>query len=93
VQGLKFAVAPMEQAIQRHLQVDEVCLFSGLSKQGHEEVVVAIQTDRNIPRSQLESLASNFRRVKSPIFDSHSISASAEWHEKNQSKRIKKTGV
>jgi acyl-coenzyme A synthetase/AMP-(fatty) acid ligase len=71
IQGLKFAAAPMEEAIQRHLQVDEVCLFSGLNKQGYEEVVVAIQTDRSIPRSELESLASNFRRVKNVRFSIH----------------------
>jgi acyl-coenzyme A synthetase/AMP-(fatty) acid ligase len=71
VQGLKFAAAPMEQEIQRHLGVDEVCLFSGLSKQGHEHVVVAIQSDRSIPRSQLEEVASNFRRVKRVRFSIH----------------------
>jgi acyl-coenzyme A synthetase/AMP-(fatty) acid ligase len=64
VQGDKIAAAPMEQKIQRRLQVDEVCMFSGLSNEGHEELVIAIQTDRNIPRSELESLASNFRRAK-----------------------------
>jgi hypothetical protein len=77
----------MEQAIQRHLQVDEVCLFSGLSKQGHEEVVVAIQTDRNIPRSQLESLASNFRRVKRVRFSIHTAFPRAQSGMKKTNRR------
>jgi acyl-coenzyme A synthetase/AMP-(fatty) acid ligase len=87
IKGLKFAAAPMEQAIQRHLQVDEVCLFSGLSKQGHEEVVVAIQTDRNIPRSQLESLASNFRRVKRVRFSIHTAFPRAQSGMKKTNRR------
>ena len=46
LKGEKLATAPIEQEIQRDLQVDEVCIFSGLSEQGHEELVVAIQSDR-----------------------------------------------
>ena len=41
----KISVAPIEQAIQRYLGADEVCLFSGLSEQGHEAIIVAIQSD------------------------------------------------
>ena len=56
----KFAAAPIEQAIQRLLKVDEVCLFSRLTDQGHEEVIVAIQSDRQIDRSDLEAVALEF---------------------------------
>lgn len=87
VQGLKFAAAPMEQEIQRYLQVDEVCLFSGLNKQGHEELVIAIQSDRSIPRSQLEELASNFRRVKKVRFSIHRAFPRAESGMKKTNRR------
>jgi acyl-coenzyme A synthetase/AMP-(fatty) acid ligase len=58
--GQKLATAPIEQAIQRYLGVDEVCLFSGLTKQGHEEVIVALQSDKLIQKSQLEAAAREF---------------------------------
>ena len=58
--GQKVAAAPIEQAIQRYLGVDEVCLFSGLTEQGHEGVIVAIQSDRGIARSQLTAAAREF---------------------------------
>src|SRR5262249_3188696 len=65
------AVAPIEQAIQRDLKVDEVCLFSGLNKQGYEEVVVAIQSNREIEKTELESVAHKFfpsERVRFAIY-------------------------
>ena len=60
VQGAKKAVAPIEQAIQNFLRVDEVCLFSGLNDQGHEELVIAIQSDRDLLQSELDTVASKF---------------------------------
>jgi acyl-coenzyme A synthetase/AMP-(fatty) acid ligase len=56
----KIAAAPIEQAIRHYLRVDEVCLFSGLSDQGHEEVIVVIQSDRGIKKSELETVAHEF---------------------------------
>ena len=64
VKGEKLATAPIEEAIQHNLQVDEVCLFSGLSEQGHEELIIAIQSDRRIPKSQLEAIARKFPRFE-----------------------------
>ena len=87
VQGTKFAAAPMEQTIQQRLQVDEVCLFSGLNKQGYEEVVIAIQSDRSIPRSQLEELASKFRRVKKVRFSIHTAFPRAQSGMKKTNRR------
>jgi acyl-coenzyme A synthetase/AMP-(fatty) acid ligase len=60
LRGQKIAIAPVEQTIQRDLKVDEVCLFSGLNKQGYEEVVVAIQSDREIEQTKLEGVARKF---------------------------------
>ena len=68
LKGEKLATAPIEQEIQRDLQVDEVCIFSGLSEQGHEELVVAIQSDREIPRPQLEAIARIFPRFERVMF-------------------------
>src|SRR5262249_37782643 len=60
LRGQKLAVAPIEQAIQHDLKVEEVCVFSGLNKQGYEEVVVAIQSDRVIEKAKLESVVRKF---------------------------------
>jgi hypothetical protein len=60
LQGVKIAVTPIEQSIQRDLEVDEVCLFSGLNKQGYEEVVVAIQSNREIEKPKLDDVVRKF---------------------------------
>jgi acyl-coenzyme A synthetase/AMP-(fatty) acid ligase len=62
LKGTKIAVAPIEQDIQHVLQVNEVCIFSGLSEEGHEELIVAIESDRVIRKSQLEAVAARFVR-------------------------------
>jgi acyl-coenzyme A synthetase/AMP-(fatty) acid ligase len=60
MQGNKMAVAPIEQRIQARLQVEQVCVFSGLNEEGVEEVVIAIQSDREPAKSELEAVARNF---------------------------------
>jgi acyl-coenzyme A synthetase/AMP-(fatty) acid ligase len=57
VRGHKIAVAPLEDAIQRHLQVEAVCLFSGLNGKGEDELVVAIQSHRDVPRHKLDAIS------------------------------------
>src|SRR5262249_41741468 len=54
VQGRKIAVAPIEQEVQQLLGVDEVCLFSGLNAAGNEELAVAIESSRQLSRSEVE---------------------------------------
>jgi len=56
VQGRKCAVAPIEQVIQQELGVDEVCVFSGLNAAGNEELAVAIESSRQLSRSELEAV-------------------------------------
>jgi acyl-coenzyme A synthetase/AMP-(fatty) acid ligase len=56
VGGLKLAVAPFEEAIQRHLGVEAVCLFSGLSDSGKEEVVIAIESRDALAKPALEGI-------------------------------------
>ena len=56
VQGLKVAVAALEEDIQRHLQVEAVCLFSGLSASGRNELVIAIQANREIQAHELNNI-------------------------------------
>jgi acyl-coenzyme A synthetase/AMP-(fatty) acid ligase len=62
LKGTKTAVAPIEQEIQHSLQVNEVCIFSGFSEEGHEELIVAIESDGKIRSSQLEAVAARFLR-------------------------------
>jgi acyl-coenzyme A synthetase/AMP-(fatty) acid ligase len=71
VRGRKVAVAPIELTIQRSLGVEEVCLFSGLSDAGQEQLVVAIQSDAELPKSVLDPIAgqfSKFERVRFVFF-------------------------
>jgi acyl-coenzyme A synthetase/AMP-(fatty) acid ligase len=70
LEGKKIAAAPLEHAIQRALGVAEVCLFSRLDDDGNEELMVAIQSDHEIPRSQLEAIVPKlpkFQRVRFSI--------------------------
>jgi len=72
VQGAKIAVAPIEQEIQQLLGVDEVCLFSGLNAAGNEELAVAIQSSRQLSRSEVEVVARRcapFETVRVTVFD------------------------
>jgi acyl-coenzyme A synthetase/AMP-(fatty) acid ligase len=71
LRGQKRAVAPIEQAIQRDLKVDEVCLFSGLNKRGYEQVVVAIQSNQEIEKMELESVARKFFPLERVRFTIH----------------------
>ena len=67
VEGQKIAAAPIELAIQRELGVSEVCLFSRLAKDGVEELVLAIESDRAPTKAQLEAVAAQcakFPRVR-----------------------------
>ena len=68
VGGKKYAVAPLEQALQHHLGVDEVCLFSGLNAAGNDELAVAIQSVRQFSRSELEPIARRARSFNSVRF-------------------------
>ncbi len=68
LKGEKVAVAPLEQEIQRALQAEEVCLFTGLSKRGEDEIIIVIQSDRAIPKSQLEAIAGRFPRFEKVRF-------------------------
>jgi acyl-coenzyme A synthetase/AMP-(fatty) acid ligase len=60
LQGRKIAVAPIEQEIQHRLRVDEVCLFSGLNDAAKEVLVIAIQSNRTLQKSDLDAIACKF---------------------------------
>jgi acyl-coenzyme A synthetase/AMP-(fatty) acid ligase len=68
VKGEKLATAPLEQDIQRKLQAEEVCVFSGLTSGGAEELIIAIQSARAIPHSELEAIARSFPRFEKVRF-------------------------
>src|SRR5262249_3507802 len=67
-----FRVAPIEQEIQQVLGVDEVCLFSGLTAAGKEELAVAIQPSRQLSRSEVEVVprrCAPFETVRVTVFN------------------------
>ncbi len=68
LKGEKVAAAPLEQKIQRKLQAEEVCLFSGSSEKGEDEIIIAIQSNRVISKSQLEAIAREFPRFEKVRF-------------------------
>jgi acyl-CoA synthetase (AMP-forming)/AMP-acid ligase II len=61
LQGQKIAVAPVEQKIQNFLGVSAACLFSFLSDDGREELVIAIEANKAPPQSQLDRIAREFK--------------------------------
>jgi acyl-coenzyme A synthetase/AMP-(fatty) acid ligase len=58
--GQKLAVAPIEHNIQHNLGVENVCLFSGISNEGEDEVVIAIESERWPEQSDLNNLGHEF---------------------------------
>jgi acyl-coenzyme A synthetase/AMP-(fatty) acid ligase len=58
--GQKLAVAPMEEKIQTLLGVSAVCLFSGLSSTGEEEVVIAFESEQWPDKSDLNYVGHEF---------------------------------
>jgi fatty-acyl-CoA synthase/long-chain acyl-CoA synthetase len=65
VGGDKYASAPIEQAIQEHLGVDEVCVFARMTEEGDDELAVCIQSDRQPSEAEIKWLNNQFNRVKS----------------------------
>ena len=68
IRGQKLAVAPMEEKIQTLLGVSAVCLFSGLSTTGEEEVVIAIESEQWPEKSKLNHLGHEFAQFDSVRF-------------------------
>jgi acyl-coenzyme A synthetase/AMP-(fatty) acid ligase len=64
LKGEKVATAPLEHEIQQMLGVEEVCVFSGLSSKDAEELIIAVQWHRGIPKSKLEGVAAKFPRFE-----------------------------
>ena len=58
--GQKVAVAPLELELQKLLKVEEVCLFSGLDDAGKEELVVVVQSDRELAKSERDQIVGQF---------------------------------
>ena len=66
--GTKFAVAPIEQRLQRHLGADEVCLFAHLNDTGQEELIVAIQSSSAPAQAKLDDVRREFSAFESVKF-------------------------
>jgi acyl-coenzyme A synthetase/AMP-(fatty) acid ligase len=58
--GQKVAVAPLELELQNLLKVEEVCLFSGLDGAGREQLVVVVQSDRELAKSERDQIVGQF---------------------------------
>jgi acyl-coenzyme A synthetase/AMP-(fatty) acid ligase len=69
LQGQKVAVAPVEQKIQNFLRVGAVCLFSFLNDDGKEELVVAIESTKAPPKSELDKVSREFRSFERVRFE------------------------
>jgi acyl-coenzyme A synthetase/AMP-(fatty) acid ligase len=68
IQGDKIAVGKIEQRIQQILEVDEVCVFSGLNDAGQDEVIIAIQSDREPPQATLDFIRREFKGFETVRF-------------------------
>lgn len=69
--GEKMAVAPLEETIRAALRVEEVCLFTNPVDSGGQELVMAIQTTRELPAHALAEIAREFglfARVRAATF-------------------------
>lgn len=69
VRGSKLAVAPLEQRVQEHLNVETVCLFSGLDRTGVEELVVVIEGEQGPSRDEMQKLAAIFPQFERLRFE------------------------
>ncbi len=59
VLGSKFAAGPIEDALQQHLGVSSVCVWSMPDENGGETVHVAIESSRPIPHAEVNAALHN----------------------------------
>jgi acyl-coenzyme A synthetase/AMP-(fatty) acid ligase len=74
IHGEKLAIAPIEQRIQDYLQVDEACVFSKQNDAGQDELVIAVQAEKDPPKEKLDQLREEFK-----MFEKVSISILREF--------------
>ena len=70
LQGQKLAVAPIEQRLQRYLQVEEVCLFAHLTDEGQDELIIAIQSNSMPSQAKLDQIRRefhSFEKIRFPV--------------------------
>ena len=60
VLGEKIAVEPIEERIRQSLEVDGVCVFSGVNVAGQNELVIAIESDSEPAKEKLDSISGEF---------------------------------
>lgn len=69
IQGIKVASAPLEEKVQHVLGVEAVCLFSGLSGSGKDELVVAIESDQTPSKARLDEVPRYFPQFEGVRFE------------------------
>jgi acyl-coenzyme A synthetase/AMP-(fatty) acid ligase len=62
--GQKLAVGPIEERLRQGLGVDEICVFSGLTASGEEELVLAVRSARPADERELEARLGETRAVQ-----------------------------
>jgi acyl-coenzyme A synthetase/AMP-(fatty) acid ligase len=60
VGGQKIALGPIEQRLQEYLNVDEVCVFSGLNAASDVELVIAMKSDIRPSQEKLDRVNRSF---------------------------------
>ncbi len=60
--GQKHAVSPIEDNIQNFLNINSVCIFSGLNEAGEDEVVVAVESEQWPEKSHLNYLGNELEQ-------------------------------
>jgi hypothetical protein len=54
------AVGPIEQDLQQHLGVSEVCIFSHINQRGREELIIAVESAVRPPADKLQDVIRKF---------------------------------
>lgn len=67
--GFKQAVAPLEQELAQQLGVDTVCLFTGISQTGGDELVVAIESETSPSHARLLGAIARFKSFEQARFE------------------------
>ena len=61
LKGQKIATAPIEQKFQEKLEGRTVCLFSGINRDGQDEITVAMESDRSFGQDEMDGLAAELK--------------------------------
>jgi acyl-coenzyme A synthetase/AMP-(fatty) acid ligase len=61
IRGRKVATGPLEQEVRRLLDVENVCLFQGVDKDGREELVIVLEAEALPPAAMIDSVTAKIK--------------------------------